>query len=180
MRLFLSINLSEENILQLERWQQELQVRGVKGYWRRRDNLHITLKFLDEFNEIKLDPLIQACLQAGAQTEGFELIITNLGVFPGYKNPRILWVGIDREGGLLKLKQEIEKYCADIGLPAESREYKPHLTLASGGIEGISPQALKWGEGLILKQTVGEFHLMNSIVQKGRRRYEIVQSFQLG
>ncbi|KUO66802.1 MAG: hypothetical protein APF84_02830 [Gracilibacter sp. BRH_c7a] len=179
MRLFISINLNDANLVELEKWQNKLRSQGVGGYWRRRDNLHITLKFFDNVQEQNVDPLVGVLKQAAVQGQEFKLIIKTLGVFPNLNNPRILWAGINKEPNLFKLQQEVEIRCKEIGFPLEHREYKPHLTLASGGIKGINKTILEEGQTLELEQKITEFHLMSSIVEQGRRSYEVVKRFNL-
>ena len=57
MRLFLSINFDQDIIAKLVNLKKELQKRNVRGYWRKGDNLHLTLKFLDEVKPQQLPNL---------------------------------------------------------------------------------------------------------------------------
>lgn len=179
MRLFASINLSDYTLLRLEEWQNELKLKEVKGYWRRRDNLHVTLKFIGSVGEGKLHDLKEAIRNAAEQSEDFCMEIKGLGVFPSIKHPRILWAGLNNSRYLTELQQEIERQCSIRGFPSEKREFKPHLTLASGGINGLSRQTLEWGKSLSIQENVKNIYLMNSIIDKGTRKYLTVASFPL-
>jgi len=179
MRLFLSINLKDNSLLRLEEWQNELKLRGIKGYWRRRDNLHVTLKFFGSVEKEKLRELIEAIGSAAERVEEFCLEIKGLGVFPNTKHPRILWAGLNNFSCLPELQQEIERQCSNRGFFSEKRDFKPHLTLASGGISGVSRQTLERGKSLTIQENIKEIYLMNSIVDKGIRRYLIVARFPL-
>jgi 2'-5' RNA ligase len=58
------------------------------------------------------------------------LAVGGIGVFPGLKRPRVIWIGL---GGkiqpLLDLQHNLEDRLADVGFPKEKRSFKGHLTL---------------------------------------------------
>ncbi|NLI93694.1 MAG: RNA 2',3'-cyclic phosphodiesterase [Peptococcaceae bacterium] len=176
MRLFISINLCEASISELENWQQNLRSKGVKGYWRKKDNLHITLRFLGEIDPVDLPMLKESLKKSSGQIGRFELVLGGLGVFPNLANPRILWTGIKNEPKLFTLQKSIEQNTKDFG-KLENKKYTPHLTLASGGIQGIEMSTLKWGESLVLREKVTGFYLMSSVVEKGIRKYVEIESY---
>lgn len=179
MRLFISLNFEEQTLRQFENWQRMLQEKGIKGYWRRRDNLHLTLKFIGEVEERKLDAIQDALTNVSGKIGEFDLEVRALGVFPNPREPRILWAGIENEPKLITLYRLVQAETAIIGFEPESREYKPHLTLASGGISGMSKDVLDLGKMLYVKETVTEFHLMQSKVDKGTRSYLTVARYPL-
>lgn len=178
MRLFISINFSEASIRKLESWQKELQAKGVEGYWRKGDNLHLTLRFLGELTQQESEGLQEALRKSADQIGSVELVVNKLGVFPNMSRPRILWVGINKEPKLLDLQKMITDNTREYGTP-EDKPFKPHLTLASGGIRGLDPSVLHWGERQALKEKVTRFHLMHSLVEKGSRQYIVRESYTL-
>jgi len=178
MRLFISINFSAASIQKLESWQKELQAKGVEGYWRKGDNLHLTLRFLGELTRQECEELQEVLRKSTGRIGSFELVVKKLGVFPNMSRPRILWAGINNEPKLLNLQKMITNNTREYGTP-EDKPFKPHLTLASGGIWGINPSVLNWGESQMLKEKVTQFHLMHSVLEKGSRQYIVRESYAL-
>jgi 2'-5' RNA ligase len=178
MRLFVSINLSQSGISQLVKLQNELKAKGVTGYWRQKDNLHLTLRFLGEINQTALPKLHTALLQASGSIGSLDLTVSEIGVFPNLRIPRILWAGIKNEPKLFQLQKNIEQNTLDFG-QVENKKYTPHLTLASGGIKGLDPAIVKWGQGFLLEEKITHFSLMNSVVEKGIRKYVELKSYDI-
>jgi 2'-5' RNA ligase len=59
------------------------------------------------------------------------LFIQGMGVFPGIKRPRVLWIGLGGEvEALRQLNSRIEDELAGLGFARENRGFKAHLTLA--------------------------------------------------
>lgn len=63
-------------------------------------------------------------------SEKFTLTLGGWGVFPSFKKPRVLWIGI---GGSLKklgaVKDNLEDKLSQAGFSKEEKEFHPHITL---------------------------------------------------
>lgn len=177
MRIFVSIGWSSEILEYLQACQNKLQEAGVKGYWRRGQNLHLTLKFLGEVEPTFVEKIDEALEKAKRGIKPFLINIKGLGVFPNPANPRILWAGLDSHD-LMLLQSSVERELESLGFPREQRSYKPHITLASGGISNIS-MLKELGHSLSATDNISQFKLMQSIVEKGIRKYRVIRSFKL-
>ena len=53
-----------------------------------------------------------------------------MGVFPNLKNPKVIWVGIEKEGAkrLTQLSNEVGTKLTTIGFEKD-KKFKPHLTV---------------------------------------------------
>jgi 2'-5' RNA ligase len=128
MRLFTAIDISEEvrghlRAL-LERWRPLARIR-----WSPADNLHITTKFIGEWPETRIDE-IKTALAGIPRAGAIEIAVRGLGWFPNDRRPRVLWAGIQAGGPLTNVARAIDEAVAVLGVPAEQRDYSPHLTLA--------------------------------------------------
>lgn len=170
MRIFVSTGWSTVILDSLENLQHQLRTEGVKGYWRARNNLHLTLKFLGEVENQKIEEIIMALEKAGRGVKPFDVRLHGLGAFPNLREPRILWVGIESLE-LLTLQRSVEQELANIGFSPENRRFRPHVTIASGGIAGISPSLLQKRNALNLGDKITHFELMHSVVEQGIRKY---------
>jgi len=61
---------------------------------------------------------------------GFEISLKGMGGFPNFKNPRVVWVGIEKNGAekLTELAKEIGTKLTTLGFEKE-KKFKPHLTI---------------------------------------------------
>lgn len=176
MRLFLCVNWSDFLIDEIEDIQEKLKRTGVRGYWRRNENLHLTLKFLGETSPSQVNEISSRIEHVGNMYQPFEVNITGLGVFPNIKSPRILWLGVESPL-LLKIQSEIETNLRTLGFSSEARGYQPHITIASGGIKGLNIEHLKIGTQIRYRELVTSFYLMESLVSEGRRVYREIQRY---
>ncbi|MGF1462396.1 MAG: RNA 2',3'-cyclic phosphodiesterase [Maricaulaceae bacterium] len=102
--------------------------KGVGGAsWRPRENFHITLRFFGEIDERLAEDLDHEL--AAVRSHPFELRLKSAGWF-GRKEPGALWVGVAAPQALETLSGRCERAARRIGLPAEKRPFKPHVTLA--------------------------------------------------
>jgi 2'-5' RNA ligase len=127
MRLFTAIDLPTDVLLRLERLLTALRPEALIK-WSPLDNLHITIKFIGEWPEERMDDL-HAALTSIAPCEPFPIELRELGWFPNERSPRVLWVGVHGGSALLELAQETEKRLVQLGIRREERPYSPHLTL---------------------------------------------------
>lgn len=124
MRLFIAISLPDPVRRRLSDLKQSIE--GVR--WQRQKQLHITLKFLGDTPEERLNPLVNK-LQ-GVDQQAFVISIKGLGYFPkGRRDPRILWAGVSNHTKLVRLHSRIEEKCVAMGYKAEGHPFKPHITL---------------------------------------------------
>jgi RNA 2',3'-cyclic 3'-phosphodiesterase len=131
MRLFIAIDLDDSIRQKIVRF-----VEGVSGFgpdvrWMRPEALHLTLKFIGEFNDARLRHLKQAL--AAVKSEPFEISLAGTGFFPTPKAARVFWVGVRADARLQKLASAVDDAVAKLGVEREARAYTPHLTLARAG-----------------------------------------------
>lgn len=127
MRLFTAIDLPNDLLLRLERLTSALRSEALIN-WSPLDNLHITTKFIGPWVDSRLDEL-DAALLSMAPRQPFEIELKDLGWFPNSRSPRTFWIGVHSEA-LHQLARETEHKLETLGIPKESREFSPHLTLA--------------------------------------------------
>jgi 2'-5' RNA ligase len=98
---------------------------GVPGAnWTPMDQLHLTMRFIGEVDDNCYARISYALSEVTAQN--FDLTFAGVGTF----RDKVIWVGIEKNEGLMLLKKEIEKSLAKIGIDPEQRQFSPHITLA--------------------------------------------------
>jgi 2'-5' RNA ligase len=94
-------------------------------------NLHLTLKFLGDMPRDRVVAVTQALTDAVGGHAPITLQAGGLGVFPGPRRPRVLWVGVGGDKQALhRLQQDVEAFLAPLGWPPEKRPFRGHLTIA--------------------------------------------------
>ena len=103
---------------------------GIK--WVRRENLHVTLKFLgDAVNPRRLEPLAEALHDVASSTIELDATASGIGGFPNLDRPRVVWVGLRgvEPGTLAALASRVEGAAAECGFERERMRWTGHLTI---------------------------------------------------
>lgn len=127
VRLFIALPIPEEVKQSLTEPQKQLSVRGIKPV--EPENLHITLKFLGEAPEERIEEITSAL--DGVDEEEFDMRARGMGAFPNIRNPRVVWAGINEgEEESTRLARQVEESMSTLGFERERRSFTPHITLA--------------------------------------------------
>lgn len=150
-------------------------------------NIHITLKFLGDVSPANLELLKPMLKAETAQVDPFSIQVGTLGVFPGLRHPRVIWIGIDAPPALESLQRGIETATTHLGNEAENRPYSPHLTIARFN-QRISTTELpqvrtileKTSIGILGKVDVDAVHLFKSDLKPSGVIYSRLYTAPLG
>ena len=130
MRLFVAVPFSAEVKNDLGELINDWRRERDKITWVKKENLHLTLKFLGETPLEKLDALkrnLAASLNGPAK---FTLSLSGAGAFPNLNRARVIWIGVfEGKEKLSELTQKVEEATVPLGFPAEERAFSTHLTI---------------------------------------------------
>lgn len=130
MRLFIAIHIPDDIKQQMVDVQRRIRNAGVDASWPRPEGMHLTLKFLGEVAESKVNEIASALARAVEKRESFRLEIQGVGTFPNPKNARVVWIGVSGEMEKLNaLQAAVEQEMVALGMEREERAFKPHLTI---------------------------------------------------
>ncbi len=130
MRTFIAIELPQNIKTYLSRIQEQLKASGADIKWVEPKNIHLTLKFLGEIDQNKLDKVIKILEDIAKEKNSFHMRIVSVGAFPRINSPRVIWVGIDKGDNEAKeIAKELEEKIAKIGIPKENRPFSSHITI---------------------------------------------------
>ena len=92
------------------------------------ENLHFTLFFFGEIGSKQLESIINKMKEI--VFENFEVNYRNIGAFPSFKYPKVIWIGIDdkSERKLNSLCDLVKFKMEQIGFKPD-KQFKPHLTI---------------------------------------------------
>lgn len=123
-RLFVAIDLPPE----IKRELGEICFGLPGARWVPADQLHLTLRFIGEVDG-GLGKDIREMLSTVTMAP-FTVRLKGVGHFPPRKRPRVLWVGLEANDMILRLRGRIESILVRGGLEPEGRKYSPHITIA--------------------------------------------------
>ena len=126
MRAFLALALPQAPARAIARLQAQLPAgRAVP-----REKLHLTLAFLDDQPEERLEALHGELL--GLHAPGFDIRLSGLGLFGG-RLPKVLHVAAAPEPELLALHERVVAAARRAGIRPDRARYRPHVTIARFG-----------------------------------------------
>jgi RNA 2',3'-cyclic 3'-phosphodiesterase len=92
-------------------------------------NIHLTLAFLGDTEDESIKTLAGMLKEKCTGFHEFEFLLAGTGVFKNFRDPRVIWVGIQSPEKLLMLNNTITDGLKENGFDIEERQFKPHLTL---------------------------------------------------
>jgi len=130
MRTFIAIELPKEIKDSLSKIQEQLKKSGADVKWVLPQNIHLTLKFLGEIDDIKLSKISEILEDTAKGKNPFQIRISSIGAFPKMNFPRVIWIGIDKGDQETKeIGDRLEEKIAKIGIPREDRPFSSHITI---------------------------------------------------
>ena len=141
IRAFIAVTLDSKVIDEIADLSEHLtrEIPGVR--WVAPANFHLTLKFLGGIDETQIGSISGALCERLHLFPRFTINAKGLGVFPGPRRPRVLWVGLTGER-LVSLASTVESALQPLGFAPESRKFTPHLTIGRWREVNPAPKSL--------------------------------------
>ena len=183
MRLFIAIQLPRDlSASAFEILPTSLPaLRRVKA-----ENLHLTLAFLGQTPDERLDDVVAAAREAAALVSPFTLSFDRAGRFPERGRPRVVWLGIaEGDASVLELGAGVYAGLRSRRLHFDDRPLAPHLTLARVVEDASAAEAKTVGAALegpaitTLRFEVGEIAVIRSVLSPKGPRYTALATVPL-
>ena len=120
MRLFIAIRFDEGILAALSEFQAAMREAGVSGNYTSRENLHLTLAFIGDFDDP--DAVLEAIERAGFRE--MELRLEGVGCFGD-----LFWAGLAENKALYAYVKRLRRELAEAGIPFDRKHFAPHVTL---------------------------------------------------
>jgi 2'-5' RNA ligase len=184
MRLFVSLDLAP-HLHQEVQSVQELLADASGLRFIDPTQAHITLKFLGDVEESRLDVVSDAISDAveTANIEPFQAEFGDLGVFPDLDYISVVWLGV-RDGSeqVTTLHESLEDELTAIGFEPEDHDFTPHVTIARmdhAGGKSLVQEVVQERSPTVGRMTVDTISLTESTLTPDGPEYEAVERFDL-
>jgi len=182
IRTFIAIELESHVHKVITSYTARLQARFPSGFrWVKPELMHLTIKFLGDVDFRQVDQISQRMDRVCFSTSSFPLQINGTGAFPSWRNPRTVWIGLQKSQPLLDFHNRIDSELAEMGIPIENRHFSAHLTLCRVS-DYVEPVQVHQLENLLrstplaedLSWFVNEVTLFKSILKPGGPVYSVL------
>lgn len=175
MRAFIAVEITPATIDKISTALEPLKSRLNGLRWVAPSNIHLTLKFLGNIDEKKIDAIGEALADTLHPFRRFTINAKGVGVFPSIKKPRVLWVGLDGNE-LTALAAAVDSALAPFGFPREEKHFTPHLTVGrwrqtERTDAEIEPELRNWRHYEFGATLVNEVILFGSVLKPGGAVY---------
>src|SRR5262249_39584417 len=185
MRIFIALDIPSEIRARIVEFMERARPYASDARWARPEGLHVTLKFVGEVKEDKLERIKSAL--AAVKAAPLAVTFAGAGFFPTPNSPRVFWAGVAGGEALAQLAALIDKATHSAGVAQEERAYSPHLTLARASTAPSGQHQLRPLASLLKTapaphfgtMTAQEFWLYQSQLQRGGSKYTKLQKFGL-
>lgn len=159
------------------------QLAGERITWVDPSNIHITLAFLGDTPEEKLNEISEVLKDQCSNTGSFAFEIAGAGVFRNLKDPRVIWAGIRSPEKLVDLGNKIQSALRNKGFSLDDKPFRPHITLGRikhlNDLSKIENLINSYKDYQIQELLVKEVILYESILRQTGPEYRALKHFLL-
>lgn len=185
VRTFIALNMPPADRQALHDATRLIRDSVNSASWVAADNLHLTLKFLGEVEDDRVTQLGARLESIAAAHRPLVLDVGGTGVFPNFRAPHIVWMGVAGDSKLELLYHDVERGCEALGFAPEGRAFRPHITLGRlkaipGGAGRRALQDALRACTFHTRVAVDSVDLVASALSQGGSRYTVLTAASLG
>lgn len=136
MRLFVAVDVGDETRAQLRAVRGQLEAVMAQAAtpprvtWVSEERAHVTIRFIGQVTP-ESAAAVEKALSEPLDVPALEVEWHGVGVFPGNRAPRVVWIGCAAGADqLAAVAERVNERVAPIVGPGEERPFRAHLTLA--------------------------------------------------
>ncbi|KYK23007.1 2'-5' RNA ligase [Thermoplasmatales archaeon SG8-52-2] len=127
-RGFIAIDI--KSFPKLIEFENEIKKTGANVKLVEPKNIHLTLKFLGDTDEILIENIEKIMKDSVEDIKPFEICLKGAGVFPNEKYIKVVWIGIENGEKIGRIAKNIDENISNLGFLRDRREFSAHLTIA--------------------------------------------------
>jgi len=188
MRCFVAIDLSPDVRAALEDECERLRAVAPRAdvRWVRVAGMHLTLKFLGNVDAQRIEDLAEAVCGVCREFAPLHLRAQQVGAFPNFRKPRIIWVGLnDAQDRLAPLQAAVELACRNFTAEESQERFTGHVTLARvktinhADVSSLAAAALTWTQRVLGAWTAGQVELRESQLSSEGAKHTLLKTIPL-
>jgi len=141
-RLFIAVDIELSDEFRALSQKLKHDLRNDDILWVNSHLHHLTLRFLGETPETKIEPLVKIISTLTSSTQAFELQLDKIGVFGSKYKPEVLWYGFSEFHLFKALFENLEKELIKLEFQSSYGNFVPHITV--GRIKKIDRKKSFW------------------------------------
>jgi len=182
VRAFIAIEIPEDVVGAIVEGRRELECALPKARWVRKENQHLTLRFLGEVPRDKLETMAARLAAELKDVPAVTVALGGAGFFPSPSRPRVAWLGGDTVG-IEPVLEGIDRAVSALHLEPRDKPWSLHLTQArrvKAWSAGAGRTFLSWGQSLRLPQfKAREMVVFTSELRRGGAVYTVFERIRL-
>ena len=184
IRAFIAVEINESLQNGLLHAQGILRQSGADVKWTEPNNIHLTLKFLEDIPASNVGVIGEIMAKAVQGIRPFPIDITELNAFPDILFPKIIWAGVTKNADLLsRIVTNLDAGLTPLKIKKEERQFAAHITLGRTrsfiGKDKLSASLEETNLPSGLTQTVNHLSLIQSALTPKGPVYTTVQKVSL-
>ena len=148
--------------------------------WVPPEQIHLTIRFIGEVEGTIFNRISSSLAEVSSDPP--LLKIQGIGHFPPRRSPRVLWIGVEYNEMLIRLRNRIESNLVKKGLTPEGRKFSPHITIArlkNPPIKKVADFMAAHSLFSLPPFPIEEFHLYSSILSSSGAIHQIEETYPL-
>ena len=183
MRLFVALLLDDSVRAALSRMQKKLASSCDGVRWVGVEQLHLTVKFLDDVPDANVKRVTDAVADSVSQCNAFTMTLADCGCFPPRGPVRITWSGVnDSSGAMTQCVNKVISTLEQIGFDSEKRDWSPHITIGrirDDRSHGAIRTAVEAFSFEAIQQSVKSISVMSSVLSTRGPTYTAINTTDL-
>lgn len=189
LRLFIALPTPEAIKDALAKAQSELRRAVPNGEirWTRPEQFHLTLRFLGNVSDSKVEELKLVIQAACGQFAPLKLTAAGIGFFPPKRAPRVIWAGVAEPGGhLVSLWKAVDLATQPFSPEKGEEHFAAHITLARVNrlgrkeADALMKESERFERTIFGEWTVRQVELMRSELSSQGARHSLLAALPLG
>ena len=181
-RGFISLDVEPND--KVKRFMNDLENTGAPLNMVDPEQIHMTVKFLGDTEEDKIDDIVDKVNFALKEFEPFNINVKGTGAFPHLGYMKVVWMGTeDKTENLKEIAHRVEEELVPLGFSREEREFSPHITVArvkGGKNKDQLRETIESYEGIHFKSLrVNRLSLKKSVLKKSGAEYTTLKEMYL-
>ncbi len=177
IRAFIAVDINEDIRREMRELHGILGKTGAKVSWVAPEKMHLTVIFLGDIPLESVSGVCDVMDRVAGEIQPFVVEIAGAGWFGSERSPKVLWADIPGPPKLLadlhgRLSAEIDS----MGVPLETRPFRPHLTL--GRVRGrrntgaLTSTLMSYKNSVFGRVDIDRLILYKSVLEAQGSRYE--------